>query len=174
MIYIWNNVLAVDAAGAFAMSAAAVGLASISGMLNTSDILQFFDHHNLSFRSQLINSKSRDLQTLLRYFNKTTTYVSNVLLLIVVFPIIFVSHSKYLHIVVFICIIYFINIIIIFFHVIIHFVSVIVPELLLLYSNRLYIDITISRSSTLFMNVSLTLIKHYSQRPCLYLRDYLH
>ena len=156
------------------MSAAAVGLASISGMLNTSDILQFFDHHNLSFSSQLINSKSRDLQTLLRYFNKTTTYVSNVLLLIVVFPIIFVSHSKYLHIVVFICIIYFINIIIIFFHVIIHFVSVIVPELLLLYSNRLYIDITISRSSTLFMNVSLTLIKHYSQRPCLYLRDYLH
>ena len=101
MIYIWNNVLAVDAAGAFAMSAAAVGLASISGMLNTSDILQFFDHHNLSFSSQLINSKSRDLQTLLRYFNKTTTYASNVLLLIVVFPIIFVLHSKYLHVVVF-------------------------------------------------------------------------
>ena len=101
MIFIWNDVLAVDAAGAFEMSAAAVVLLSISGMLNTSDILQFFDHHNLSFSLQLINSKSRDLQTLLRYFNKTTTYVSNVLLLIVVFPIIFVLHSKYLHIVVF-------------------------------------------------------------------------
>ena len=40
----------------------------------------FFDHEKSSSVSQLLNSKWRDFQKLLKYFNETTAFASNVLL----------------------------------------------------------------------------------------------
>ena len=47
-------------------------LRAFPGVLDTSDI-KFFDHDKESSTSQLIKDKSRDLQTLTRYFDKAAT-----------------------------------------------------------------------------------------------------
>ena len=60
--------------------------------LNISEIAQFFDHVKASFISQLF--KSRNLQKLLKYFYRTTTATSNLLLSFRVLPIIFVLYSN--------------------------------------------------------------------------------
>ena len=60
------------------------------GVNNISKVVQFFDHDKSSSISKLIEVRSRDLQKLLKYFNGTTTSVSDVLLLAGVLPIIFV------------------------------------------------------------------------------------
>ena len=67
----------------------AFGFPGIPGPIDISDIIHYFEHDKSSSISQLINSKSRDLQKLLRYFNGTTTSTSNMLLSFGVLPIIF-------------------------------------------------------------------------------------
>ena len=92
VLFIWIHALVVTA-GAFAIDGLVTGFASISGVF-ISDIMQFFDHNKSSSISQLIKGKSRYLQKLLKYYNGTTTSVSNVLLLAGVLPIIFALYSK--------------------------------------------------------------------------------
>ena len=53
----------------------------------------FFDHEKSSSVSQLLNRKWRDLQKLLKCFNETTVFASNVLLSGAL-PITFVLSSK--------------------------------------------------------------------------------
>ena len=91
VLFIWIHALVVTA-GAFAIDGLVTGFASISGVF-ISD-MQFFDHNKSSSISQLIKGKSRYLQKLLKYYNGTTTSVSNVLLLAGVLPIIFALYSK--------------------------------------------------------------------------------
>ena len=69
-------------------------LAITGAVLYFSDFTQFFNHDKSSSISLLIKGKSKDLQKLLKYSNETTTSAFNVLLLICVFPIIFVLYSK--------------------------------------------------------------------------------
>ena len=59
---------------------------STSGVLGISDITQYFDHVNSSSISQIIKGKSRDIQKLFKYFNKTTTSAFNLLLVSGVLP----------------------------------------------------------------------------------------
>ena len=54
LILIWNKVLVVDVAGALTISGTAARLVSIPGLLNISDIMQFFDHGKSNFISKLI------------------------------------------------------------------------------------------------------------------------
>ena len=56
------------------------GLVGTAGGLDISNIMQCLDHDKSSSISQLIKSKSRGLQKLLKYFNRTTTSASNILL----------------------------------------------------------------------------------------------
>ena len=67
---------------------------AIAAVLDISDVMQFFDHDKSSSISQSVKGKSRELQKLLKYFNETTTYLSNVLLSIGLLPIILVLYSK--------------------------------------------------------------------------------
>ena len=69
------------------------GLAGTSGVLDISQITQSFNHDKSSSISQLIESKSRNLQKLLKYFNGTTTSMSNVLLPAGVLPPILLLYS---------------------------------------------------------------------------------
>ena len=71
-------------------SGLASGLPGTAGIFDISDIIYSFDHDKSSSVSKLINGKSRDLQTLLKYFNGTTTAASNILLSSGVLP--FLSH----------------------------------------------------------------------------------
>ena len=68
------------------------GFPGIPGVIDISDLIHSFDHDKSSSISQLINSKSRDLQKLLKYLNGTSA--SSILLLFGVLPIIFVLYSK--------------------------------------------------------------------------------
>ena len=52
-----------------------------------SDITQYFDKVKSSSISQLIKSKPRDLQELLKYLSRITTSASSLLLLLDVLPI---------------------------------------------------------------------------------------
>ena len=90
VLFIWNVAPAVSVAGAYAIGGSAAGLTGAAGVLDVSEVLQSFDHD----KSQLNKGKLRDLQKLLKYFNGTTTSVSNVLLLADVLPIIFVLYPK--------------------------------------------------------------------------------
>ena len=69
------------------------GLADTSGVLDVSEITQSFNYDKSSSISQLIKSKSRNLQKLLKYFHGKTTSVSNVLLPASVLPVILVLYS---------------------------------------------------------------------------------
>ena len=69
------------------------GLADTSGVLDVSEITQSFNYDKSSSISQLIKSKSRNLQKLLKYFNGTATSVSNVLLPAGVLPAILLLYS---------------------------------------------------------------------------------
>ena len=87
---------------------------------------QFSVRLNSNSISYIINGKSRNLQKLLKYFNGTTTSLSNILLLFGVLPISFVLYSKdYL---LFFVAIYPIISIIIFILTIIHFIPTIIPQ----------------------------------------------
>ena len=84
-----------------------VGLAPpTSGALDMSDITHYFDHVKSSSISQIIKSKTRDLQKLLKCFNGTTTSAFNLLLLFDMLRIIFVLYSKALLVVVCCCFLY--------------------------------------------------------------------
>ena len=50
-------------------------------MFQIIDVIHSFDDDKSGSISQLINDKSRDLQKLFEYFNGTTTFAFNVLLL---------------------------------------------------------------------------------------------
>ena len=71
-----------------------------SAVLDISDFTQYFDHGQSSSISQLIKSKSKDLEELLKHFNGTATSAFNLLLLFAVLPISFVSYSEDLLVVV--------------------------------------------------------------------------
>ena len=62
-------VVVVDVAEAYAIGRLIAGLVAISGVLNISNIIQFFDCDRSSSLSQLIKGQSEDLQRLLKYFN---------------------------------------------------------------------------------------------------------
>ena len=66
----------------------------MAAVIDISDIIHAFDHAKAISVSQLINSKSRDLKKLLKYFNGTTTSVPNIFLLFCVVPVNFVLYSK--------------------------------------------------------------------------------
>ena len=51
LLLIWNNALAIIAAGACAIGGAEARLVSISDVLNISDIIQFFDYDKSRFIS---------------------------------------------------------------------------------------------------------------------------
>ena len=72
----------------------AFGLPATKAVLNISDIIQYFDHLNSSSFSHWINSKPKNLQNLLNYFNRTEISVSSLLISPIILPIIFVLHSK--------------------------------------------------------------------------------
>ena len=84
MILIGNVAPNVDIAGL--AKAAAISLFDIS------DVIQFPYHDKLNVILQLIKNKSKDLQKLLKYFNLTTTFVSDVLFSSCVLSIIFVLY----------------------------------------------------------------------------------
>ena len=105
------------------------------GVIDISYSIDFCDNDKSSSISELINSKSRNLQKLLKYFNKQHFWVwSNVLLSSGVLPIIFVLYLKDLLFILFCC--YFI-VIINFFLIIIYFNSIIILQIS--YNNCLYI-----------------------------------
>ena len=105
------------------------------GVIDISYSIHFCDNDKSSSISELINSKSRNLQKLLKYFNKQHFWVwSNVLLSSGVLPIIFVLYLKDLLFILLCC--YFI-VIINFFLIIIYFKSIIILQLS--YNNCLYI-----------------------------------
>ena len=89
----------VNVAGACLIGQLKAGLASFSGVLTGN--MQPLDHDKSSYISQLIKRKWRDLQKLLKYFNRITTCVSNKLLLVGVISIRLVLYSKDLLVVVF-------------------------------------------------------------------------
>ena len=78
----------------------AAGLAGTSGIFDISEITQCFDSDRLSSIPKQIKGKSRDLQKIPMYFNGTTTFVSNLLVLAGVFPVIFILYSNNLLVVV--------------------------------------------------------------------------
>ena len=63
-------------------------LAGASGVLDISEMRQSSNHDKSFSISQLIKGKSKDLHNILKYFNETTTFMFNVLLLIGFFPFI--------------------------------------------------------------------------------------
>ena len=97
-----------------------------SDVLHISDIMQFFDHFKSSSILQLIKSKSRNLQKLLKYFNGTSTSASIIVLSAGVLPINFALCSN------FTCycfvVIYLIINNIIFISSIIHFIPITIPK----------------------------------------------
>ena len=76
------------------------GFPASGAVLDISDIIYFFVHLKSSSISQLIKCKSRNLQKLLKYFNRATTSVSNLLAITSVSPVIFALYSKDLLVVV--------------------------------------------------------------------------
>ena len=54
VLFTWNNPLVADVNGSCTISALEAGLASISGVLNISDDIQFLDHDKSNSISQLI------------------------------------------------------------------------------------------------------------------------
>ena len=62
-------------------------------ILDTSDITQYLDHCQSSSILRLNKGKLRNLQKLLKYFNGTTTSVSNLLSFFGVLPINFDLYS---------------------------------------------------------------------------------
>ena len=78
----------------------AFGLPAIIGVIGISDIVHSFANDKSSPTSQLMKGWWSDLQKLLKYFNGTTTFASNILLLFGVLPINFVFYSKDLLVVV--------------------------------------------------------------------------
>ena len=89
-IFVWNFGLVVSTSALAGLG----GLAASAIVLDISEIIQFIDHNKSSSILQLIKWKSRDLQKLLRYFDKTTTSVSNLSKIVDVFLVIFVLCSK--------------------------------------------------------------------------------
>ena len=82
VLFIWNNALVANVAGALAIVGLETGRESISGALNISDYTQSFDHNKSSSISQSIKGNSRDLQTLLTFFNGTKNYLSHMHLIL--------------------------------------------------------------------------------------------
>ena len=68
-LFIWNSALVVNAASA--------GLSpATSGVHDILDVKQFLDYDKSSYISQLIKSKSRNVQNILKYFIRATTSAS--------------------------------------------------------------------------------------------------
>ena len=94
--FIWNIVPVVNFSALAGVGRTAPGFAVTAAVLDIWDILKFFDHDKCSIYLQLIEDNSKDLQNLLKYFNGTATFVSNVLLSACVLPVIFILNSNYL------------------------------------------------------------------------------
>ena len=90
--FIWNVALAAHVASLVGLGRST----ATAAVIDILDIMQCLDHDKSSSISQLIISKPRDLQKLLKYFNGTTTSVYNVSLSACVLSIIFVLYTKYL------------------------------------------------------------------------------
>ena len=69
-------------------------LAGNAGVVDILDVMKFPDHEKPSSISELSKGKSRDIQKLLKYFNGTTSSVSNILLSFAVLHIMFGLYSK--------------------------------------------------------------------------------
>ena len=89
-LFVWNVVPIVNIASLARTSGLVFGLASFSGVLNSSDITQI--------RSYLADNQAQiqSSQKILKHFNVTTTFASNILLLFDDLPTIYVLYSKYL------------------------------------------------------------------------------
>ena len=135
-LFTWNVVLVVIVAFLAGTGGLVADLAGTSEVFDISDVIQFLVHLKSSSISKLIKGKLRDLQNLL----ETKTSVSNLLLSAGVLPIIFVLYSKDLLVVALLIIYSIIIRIIIFICIITHFIFKIIS----LYSNSLYISITIT------------------------------
>ena len=93
-LFIWNVALVVCIAGISWTGGLTSGLPGTVCVIDTSDIIHYFDHDKWSSILQLIKGKSRDLQKLLKYLNGRTTSASNILLSSGVLPINFVLYWK--------------------------------------------------------------------------------
>ena len=94
LLFISNVPSVVDHSATCAIDELAVQLVETSALLNISDITQSSDHLKSSSISQFFKDKSIDLQKLLKYFNGTTTSLSNTSLLAGVIPNTFFLFSK--------------------------------------------------------------------------------
>ena len=80
VLFVWNIAERIDNTLAAGISGTGFISATIGGALNTSDIVQYFDHNKSSSTSQLNKFKCENLQKLIKYFNVEITSVSDVLL----------------------------------------------------------------------------------------------
>ena len=96
------------------------------GIIDILDIIHSYDHSKFSsFISQLINSKSWNLQKLIKYSNGKTTSATNISLSSGLFPSNFVSYWKYFLVIV---LLLFILLLTPFFYMIIYFISIRIPQ----------------------------------------------
>ena len=98
------------------------------GIIDILDIIHSYDHSKFSsFISQLINSKSWNLQKLIKYSDGKTTSAANISLSSGVLPINFVSYLKYFLVIV---LLLFILLLTPFFlYMIIYFISIRIPQI---------------------------------------------
>ena len=95
-LIIWSVAEHIDDTWASGIGGTEFGLAAIGGVLKICNIMQYFDHDELS---SIYKGKSRGFQNLIKFFNWTTTSVFIVLLSFAVLSNIFVLYSKDLFVV---------------------------------------------------------------------------
>ena len=98
MLFVWNVAPFIAVTNLYT-TGSVLGSTSLN-IHETSIVIQAFKHDKSNSVSQLIKSKLRDLQKLLKYFNETATSAFNLLVLTGVFPVIFVLYLKDLLVVV--------------------------------------------------------------------------
>ena len=91
---IWNVAAILCIARTSWTCGLAYGFGGTLDIIAISDTTYSFDHDKLISISQLIKEKLRDLQKLLKYFNRATTSMSNILLSFCLIPINFVLYLK--------------------------------------------------------------------------------
>ena len=93
-LFVLNFVLFVFVASLAWTGGLAFGLEATAVVLYISDMIHSFDYDKSSSISQLIKDKLKNLQKFIKYFNGTTTSVSNVLLSFGVLSLLFLSCTQ--------------------------------------------------------------------------------
>ena len=93
-LLIWSVAERIDDTWASGIGGTEFGLAAIGGVLKICNVMQYFDHDELSSIFEFNKGKSRGFQNLIKFFNWATTSVFIVLLSFAVLSNIFVLYSK--------------------------------------------------------------------------------